>query len=125
MLRAREAERRDLEKAARRAAHADAVDVAALAGSVQQVGDVPFVRASIGARRPQGAAGRGRQDQREARRRPGVIVLASGSNAVVLRRRGASAYERGVDANAIREAFSREFGGGGNGRPDARARGRR
>jgi alanyl-tRNA synthetase len=44
-----------------------------------------------------------------------VIVLASGTNAVVLVPK-ALASERGVDANAIREAFSRAFGGGGGGR---------
>jgi alanyl-tRNA synthetase len=44
-----------------------------------------------------------------------VIVLASGTNAVVLVSR-ALAAERGVDADQIRAAFSGEFGGGGGGR---------
>jgi alanyl-tRNA synthetase len=114
LLREREAERRVLDKAARAAVRDEAVDVAALAGAVLHVGDVPFVRASIGAVDPKELPEVADRINGKLER-PGVIVLASGTNAVVLVPR-ALASERGVDANAIREAFSREFGGGGGGR---------
>ncbi|HEY1777831.1 MAG TPA: alanine--tRNA ligase [Solirubrobacteraceae bacterium] len=112
-VRAREAQRRELEKAARRSAD-DAVDVGELAQRAKPVGDVAFVGANVGLIDPK--ALRDIADRvRDKLPGSGVVVLASGNgNAVVSVEKGLS--ER-VDANAIRAALSEVFGGGGGGRP--------
>jgi alanyl-tRNA synthetase len=113
LVRARESERRALEKAARKSAD-DAVDVGELANLAQPVGGVAFVGANVGLIDPK--ALRDIADRvRDKLPGGGVVVLASGSgNAVVSVEKGLS--ER-VDANEIRAALSSVFGGGGGGRP--------
>jgi alanyl-tRNA synthetase len=108
---AHEAQRRELERAAR-AAEADNATASEQAGSVEMIGDVPFATADVGpldapllpdiADRIQGKLDR-----------DGVVVVAGGTNAVV---RVAAALAERVDANEIRVAFSAQFGGGGGGR---------
>jgi alanyl-tRNA synthetase len=111
-VRAREAERRELEKAAR-AAQDGTVDVEALARAAEIVGGVPFVAANVGARDAKALPDiadriQGKLDA------PGVVVIASGPNAVV---RVQPPLSDRVDANEIRAALSSVFGGGGGGRP--------
>ncbi|HZL54227.1 MAG TPA: alanine--tRNA ligase [Solirubrobacteraceae bacterium] len=113
LVRAREAERRELEKAARRGAQANGIDAAALAGAAELVGGVPFVAADVGAADAKALpdiADRilGKLDG------DGVIVVAGGQNAVV---RVAETLANRIDANEIRAALSEVFGGGGGGRP--------
>jgi alanyl-tRNA synthetase len=114
LVRSHETERRERERAARKDAQGQSVDVESLAASAALVGEVPFVAASLGpleakalpdiADRIQGKLSSG-----------GVVVLASATgNAVVRVER--SLAER-VDANEIRAALSSVFGGGGGGRP--------
>jgi alanyl-tRNA synthetase len=108
---AHEAQRRELERAAR-AAEADTATSSEQASSVEMIADVPFATADVGpleapllpdiADRIQGKLDR-----------DGVVVVAGGTNAVV---RVAAALAERVDANEIRAAFSAQFGGGGGGR---------
>ena len=100
---------RELERAARRD---EAVDAGPLAAAAETVGGVPFVAAAVSdvdAKALPDLADR-IQGKLPA---PGVVVVASGTNAVV--RVDKPLAER-VDANALREAFSVAFGGGGGGR---------
>jgi alanyl-tRNA synthetase len=100
---------RELERAAR---HDQAIDAGPLAAAAETVGGVPFVAAGVSdldakalpdvADRIQGKLAT-----------PAVVVVASGTNAVI--RVDKPLAER-VDANALREAFSVAFGGGGGGR---------
>jgi alanyl-tRNA synthetase len=111
---AREAERRELERATRAARRDDGVDGTALARSATEVAGVPVVLADVGAvdarslpdlaDRVRGALGR-----------DGVVVLAGGANAIVSV--SAALAERGLRADEIQAALSRAFGGGGGGRP--------
>ena len=74
---AREGERRELEKAARKNAQDGAVDVAALAATARAVGDVQLRRRRRRPRRPQGVARHRRSRPRQAvrRRRGGAREL--------------------------------------------------
>jgi alanyl-tRNA synthetase len=108
---AHEAQRRELERAAR-AAEADNATSSEQASSVEMIGDVPFATVDVGALDAPllpDIADRiaGRLD------RDGVVVVAGGTNAVV---RVAASLAQRVDANEIRAAFSAQFGGGGGGR---------
>ena len=112
VVRAREAERRELEKAARKSAQDDAVDVAELANRAKPVGDVQFVGASLGLVEPK--ALRDIADRvRDKLPGGGVVVLASGGNAVVSVDKP---HAERIDADQIRAALSAVFGGGGGGR---------
>ncbi|HEY7965667.1 MAG TPA: alanine--tRNA ligase [Solirubrobacteraceae bacterium] len=100
---------RELERAT---AHDAAVDAAPLAAAARTVGGVPFVAtalADVDAKALPDLADR-IQGKLAA---PGVVVVASGTNAVV---RVDRPLADAVDANALREAFSVAFGGGGGGR---------
>jgi alanyl-tRNA synthetase len=113
----REAERRELEKAARAAAQHDQVDVAALASSAELVGDVPVVCANVGpidpkelpdvADRVKGKLGA-----------DGVVVLASdaGGRATLVVSVAPTLAERGIRAGEIAKAAAAVLGGGGGGR---------
>jgi len=105
---------RELEKAARRSAQDDAVDVAELAASAKPIGGVSFVGANVGLVEPK--ALRDIADRvRDRLPGGGVVVLASGTgNAVVSVEK---ALAKRIDADEIRSALSAVFGGGGGGRP--------
>jgi len=114
---AREAERRELEKAVRAASRDEGVDAAALASAAEEVRGVPLVLAVVDvadakelpdiADRVRGQLGR-----------DGVIVLASavGDRAHVVVSVAPSLVERGVKAGAIAKASATVLGGGGGGR---------
>jgi len=116
VVRAREAERRELEKAAR-AGGEGAVDVAALAGAAELIGGVPVVRAMVEVRdakvlldvadRVKGKLGG-----------DGVIVLAAvvGDRAHVVVAVAPSIVQRGVRAGEIAKVAAAALGGGGGGR---------
>jgi alanyl-tRNA synthetase len=117
VLRAREAERRELERSARSAAREDAVDPAALAGSAELVGDVPVVTAVLGpvdARSLPDVVDRVKGRLAE----DGVVVLASvtGDRANLVVGVAPSIVERGVRAGAVAKAAAAVLGGGGGGR---------
>ncbi|HLW96950.1 MAG TPA: alanine--tRNA ligase, partial [Solirubrobacteraceae bacterium] len=100
---------RELERAAR---SEEAVDAGPLAAAAETVGGVPFVAAAVAnldAKALPDLADRIQGKLAE----PAVIVVASGSTAVV---RVEKPLAERVDANALREAFSVAFGGGGGGR---------
>ncbi len=105
VVRAREEERRELEKAARARRRDEAVDVAALAGAALAVGRRavrPRERRRAGR---QGAPRPGRPRSTASSERDGVIVLASGTGTRVRARPERLGAERGVDADAIRAAL--------------------
>src|SRR5579863_6906777 len=100
---------RELERAAR---SEEAVDAGPLAAAAETVGGVPFVAAAVAnldAKALPDLADRIQGKLAE----PGVVVVASGTNAVI---RVEKPLAERVDANALREAFSTTFGGGGGGR---------
>jgi alanyl-tRNA synthetase len=117
VARAREAERRELEKAARAASRGGAVDAATLAAGAEDVGGVPVVLVTVEvddartlpdvADRVKGALGR-----------DGVVVLAAavGERAHVVVSVAPSLVERGIRAGAIAKAAATVLGGGGGGR---------
>ena len=112
VVRAREAERRELEKAARSAKPDDGVDVEGLAAAAEEIGGVRAVLATlpeVDARSLPDIADRVRGKLGE-----GVVVLTSGANALVSVSPGL--VERGIQADQLQAALSSEFGGGGGGR---------
>jgi alanyl-tRNA synthetase len=117
VVRAREAERRALEKAARRATRDDAVDVAALAGAAAVIAGVPVVRAAIEV--PDARALLDAVDRVKGKLgADGVIVLAGvvGERAHVVASVAPSVVERGVRAGEIVKVAAAVLGGGGGGR---------
>jgi len=113
----REAERRELEKAARASARPAAVDVAALAESAQMTGGVPVVSAVIEVADAKllldvvdRVKGKLEKD--------GVIVLGGvvADRAHVVVSVAATLVERGVRAGEIAKAAAAVLGGGGGGR---------
>ncbi|MGH2850997.1 MAG: alanine--tRNA ligase [Solirubrobacteraceae bacterium] len=112
VVRARESERRELDRTARSAKVDEGVDVEALAAAAEEIGGVRAVLATLSdvdskslpdiADRVRGKLGEG------------VVVLTSGPNALV----GVSPglVERGVHADQLQAVLSSEFGGGGGGR---------
>ena len=117
VARAREDERRALERATRSAAQADAVDVAALAGAAVDVAGVPVVAASVGA--PDAKALPDIADRVKGKLgRDGVIVLgaAVGDRAHIVVSVAPGLVARGVRAGAIAKAAAAVLGGGGGGR---------
>ena len=117
VVRAREAERRELDKAARAASRDGAVDAAALAARAEDVGGIPVVLAAVEvddaktlpdvADRVKGQLGR-----------DGVIALGSviGDRASIVVSVAPSLVERGIKAGAIAKAAATVLGGGGGGR---------
>jgi alanyl-tRNA synthetase len=117
VVRAREAERRALEKAARRAVRDDAVDVEALAGAAAVIAGVPVVRAAIEV--PDAKALLDAVDRVKGKLgSDGVIVLAGvvGERAHVVASVAPSVVERGVRAGEIVKVAAAVLGGGGGGR---------
>ena len=117
LVAAREAERRELEKVARRTAREDAVDVAALAGSAQLVGGVPLVAAVVAVAEAKTLPDvvdrvKGKLDG------DGVIVLAcvAEERASVVVSVAPSIVARGVRAGEIAKVAASVLGGGGGGR---------
>jgi len=116
-VRAREFERRELERAGRAAQRGEEVDTAALAVSAELVAGVPVVGANVGsidakalpdiADRVKGKLGG-----------DGVIVLASGAGgrANVVVSVAAGLVQRGLRAGEIAKAAAGALGGGGGGR---------
>jgi len=124
VVREREDERRALEKAARGAERDEAVDAAALAGSAEPVGGVPFVAAHVGPIDPKAlpdvvdrVKGKLGGD--------GVVVLAgdAGERAHVVVSVAPSIVARGVRAGEIAKAAAVVLGGGGGGRDTLAAAG--
>src|ERR1039458_1891998 len=124
VVRAREHERRGLEKAVRRAGDDGAVDVAALAASAEPIAGIPVVCATVEVRDAKGlpelvdrVKGKLAGD--------GVIVLASvtGGHANVVVGVAPSIVERGVRAGEIVKAAAAVLGGGGGGRDTLAAAG--
>jgi alanyl-tRNA synthetase len=124
VVRAREHERRELEKAVRRAGDDGAVDVAALAASAEPIAGIPVVCATVEVRDAKGlpelvdrVKGKLAGD--------GVIVLASvtGGHANVVVGVAPSIVERGVRAGEIVKAAAAVLGGGGGGRDTLAAAG--
>jgi alanyl-tRNA synthetase len=114
---AREAERRELEKAARAVGREAAVDVAALAGSAEQIGGVPVVSATVEV--PDAKALLDVVDRVKGKlAQDGVIVLASvtGERANVVVSVAPTLVERGVRAGEVVKAAAAALGGGGGGR---------
>jgi alanyl-tRNA synthetase len=114
---AREAERRALEKAVRTAAPHEEVDVGALAGSAELIGDVPAVFATVAVADAKALPDvadrvRGRLDG------DGVIVLFSVADerANVVVSVAPAIVARGVRAGEIAKAAAALLGGGGGGR---------
>jgi alanyl-tRNA synthetase len=117
VVRAREAERRELERAARAATRDGGVDAAALAASAEEIGGVPVVLATVEvsnvkelpdiADRVAGKLGR-----------DGVVALATanGDRAQLVVRVAPSIVERGVKAGALAQTAATVLGGGGGGR---------
>ena len=114
---AREAERRELEKAVRAAARPAAVDVPALADSAETIGEVPVVCAAIEV--PDAKALLDVVDRVKGKLdKDGVIILAAvvGERAHVVVSVGATLVERGARAGEIAKAAAAVLGGGGGGR---------
>jgi len=114
---AREAERRELEKAARASARPAAVDVAALADSAETIGEVPVVCAAIEV--PDAKALLDVVDRVKGKlNKDGAIILAAvvGERAHVVVSIGATLVERGARAGEIAKAAAAVLGGGGGGR---------
>jgi alanyl-tRNA synthetase len=117
VVRAREEERRESERAARAATRDGGVDAAALAASAEEIGGVPVVLATVEvsnvkelpdiADRVAGKLGR-----------DGVVALATanGDRAQLVVRVAPSIVERGVKAGALAQTAATVLGGGGGGR---------
>jgi alanyl-tRNA synthetase len=100
---------RELERASKRDT---AIDVGPLAAAALSVGGVPFVAAALSELDAKALPDLADRIQGKLAA-PGVVVVASGTNAVI---RVEKPLAETVDANALREAFSVAFGGGGGGR---------
>jgi alanyl-tRNA synthetase len=117
VVRAREGERRELEKAARTVGRETSVDVAAIAGSAELIGGVPVVRATVEV--PDAKALLDVVDRVKGKLgQDGVIVLASvaGERANVVVSVAPTLVERGLRAGEIVKAAAAVLGGGGGGR---------
>jgi alanyl-tRNA synthetase len=116
VVRAREAERRALEKAAR-GTKEDGVDPAALAAAAESVAGVPFVSANLGAVEA-GALADIADRVKGQLSKEGVIVLASagGESAAIVVSVGPSLTQRGLRAGDLAKAAAAVLGGGGGGR---------
>ena len=114
---AREAERRELEKAVRASARPAAMDVAALAESAEMIGEVPVVCAVIEV--PDAKALLDVVDRVKGQlEKDGAIILAGvvSDRAHVVVSVAATLVERGVRAGEIAKAAAAVLGGGGGGR---------
>jgi alanyl-tRNA synthetase len=112
VVRAREAERRELERAARSPKADAGVDVDALAAGAEEIAGVRAVLATlpeVDAKSLPDIADRVRGKLGDV-----VVVLTSGPNALVSV--SPTLAEQGVQADQLQAALSSEFGGGGGGR---------
>ena len=117
VVRVREAQRLELEKAARMAGRDESVDVAALAGSAELIAGVPVVCATVEV--PDAKALLDVVDRVKGKlAKDGVIVLASvaGERANVVVSVAPTLVERGVRAGEVVKVAARALGGGGGGR---------
>ena len=112
-MRARDAELRALAKAARSVAAGGGVDAGELARAAETIGGVSVVAAEVPALDAKALPDLA--DRVRGQLGDGVVVLASGVNAIVSVSPGLA--ERGVRADAVQQALSAAFGGGGGGRP--------
>jgi alanyl-tRNA synthetase len=116
-VRAREAERRELEKAVRASARPAALDVAALAESAETIGGVPVVCAAVEV--PDAKALLDVVDRVKGKlETDGAIILAGvvEERAHVVVSVAATLVERGVRAGEIAKVAAAVLGGGGGGR---------
>jgi alanyl-tRNA synthetase len=117
VVRARESERRELERAARSAGSGASIDAAALAAGAEGVGEVEVVAASVGE-----VEFRSLPDLADRVKgrltRDGVVVLAGTGDgrAHMVVSVAPSVVERGVRAGEVARAAAAVLGGGGGGR---------
>jgi alanyl-tRNA synthetase len=117
VLQAHEAQRRELERGARKAAAGGSVDAAALAAAASEIAGVPVVCAQVDGADPKALVDAADRVKGQLAG-DGVIVLAAVSDdrANVVVSVGASVVARGVRAGEIVKIAAGVLGGGGGGR---------